>query len=115
MIMFTKDTACYIAKSLANKSDLLYEKLVFDDGLKTCQVIAATQITEDFECNGMTMSVPVGYRFSLDGGNELNVSLSDKSVDLIVAPETQIPEGNSNEPPGSINGWIAAGVHKYHF
>lgn len=115
MIMFTKDTACYIAKLLENKSNFLYEKLVFDDGLQTCQVVAVTQITEDFECNGMTMSVPVGYRFSLDGGNELNVSFGDESVDLIVVPETHTLERSSNESQGSIKSWITAGVHKYHF
>jgi hypothetical protein len=83
MIIFTADSARQIVQLMEAEPALLDGCLFFNDGLQACKVIGSTRISEDFECNGMSMAVAVGYRFMLDGGNELHVPLGNDAVRII--------------------------------
>ncbi|MEW7864668.1 hypothetical protein [Aeromonas diversa] len=109
MIVFTADSTRHIIKLLDTGYGSPVDFLFFNDGTLIRKVIEITRVSEDFDVNGMTMAVPLGYHLRLEDGNTLGLSLGNSEM-LHVATTPQ-----SQDEPGSLKSWIEAGVQHYHF
>lgn len=112
MITFTINSASYITQLLDVTCNRPVDFLFFNDGHLTFKVIGITQDCECFESNGMTVSVPVGYRLYLESGDELRLNVKNGAHELpSLDPETQ----ECNKKPGTIASWIKGGVNDFYF
>lgn len=107
MIIFTADSVRHITKLLDGQP---VDYLFFNDGALTRKVVKITRVCEEFDCNGLTMEVPLGYHLTLEDGKVMGLALDTSGT-----PHTEEAISAIQEEPGSLKSWIEAGVDRYHF